>query len=91
LVLKRGGIINVLGAASEESFRPCLGTQFFQTAVFQIQKYTLVMTLLQFTIVGVSRPGVPKPTSECRCVPQPRWVEREAEREGGKRGGRSWA
>jgi hypothetical protein len=28
--------------------------------------------------------GVPEPTSECRCVPQPRWVEREAEREGGK-------
>jgi hypothetical protein len=32
--------------------------------------------------------GVPKPTSECRCVPQPRWVERVGEREGGKRGGR---
>ena len=32
--------------------------------------------------------GVPRPTSECRRVPQPRWVEREAEREGGKRGGR---
>jgi hypothetical protein len=29
--------------------------------------------------------GVPKPTSECRCVPQPRWVERVGEREGGKR------
>jgi hypothetical protein len=28
--------------------------------------------------------GVPEPTSECRRVPQPRWVEREAEREGGK-------
>jgi hypothetical protein len=28
--------------------------------------------------------GVPRPTSECRRVPQPRWVEREAEREGGK-------
>jgi hypothetical protein len=27
--------------------------------------------------------GVPKPTSECRCVPQPRWVERVGEREGG--------
>jgi hypothetical protein len=28
------------------------------------------------------------PTSECRRVPQPRWVEREGEREGGKeRGG----
>jgi hypothetical protein len=33
--------------------------------------------------------GVPGPTSECRRVPQPRWVEREGEREGGKeRGGR---
>jgi hypothetical protein len=29
------------------------------------------------------------PTSECRRVPQPRWVERVGEREGGKeRGGR---
>jgi hypothetical protein len=34
--------------------------------------------------VGVSRPGVPRPTSECRRVPQPRWVEREVEREGGR-------
>ena len=30
------------------------------------------------------------PTSECRRVPQPRWVERVGEREGGKRGGRRW-
>ena len=28
--------------------------------------------------------GVPKPTSECRCVPQPRWVKRVGEREGGE-------
>jgi hypothetical protein len=28
--------------------------------------------------------GVPEPTSECRHVPQPRWVEREGEREGGR-------
>jgi hypothetical protein len=28
--------------------------------------------------------GVPGPTSECRRVPQPRWVEREGEREGGE-------
>jgi hypothetical protein len=34
--------------------------------------------------VGVSRPGVPEPTSGCRRVPQPRWVEREGEREGGR-------
>jgi hypothetical protein len=32
--------------------------------------------------------GVPGPTSECRRVPQPRWVEREGKREGGERGGR---
>jgi hypothetical protein len=31
--------------------------------------------------------GVPELTSECRRVPQPRWVEREGEREGGERGG----
>jgi hypothetical protein len=35
--------------------------------------------------VGVSRPGGSLgPTSECRRVPQPRWVEREGEREGGR-------
>jgi hypothetical protein len=28
--------------------------------------------------------GVPEPTSECPRVPQPRWVEREGEREGGR-------
>jgi hypothetical protein len=28
--------------------------------------------------------GVPGPTSECRRVPLPRWVEREGEREGGR-------
>jgi hypothetical protein len=28
--------------------------------------------------------GVPEPTSKCRRVPQPRWVEREGEREGGR-------
>jgi hypothetical protein len=32
--------------------------------------------------------GVLKPTSECRCVPQLRWVEHVGEREGGKQGGR---
>jgi hypothetical protein len=35
--------------------------------------------------VSVSRPGGSLgPTSECRRVPQPRWVERVGEREGGK-------
>jgi hypothetical protein len=28
--------------------------------------------------------GVPGPTSECRRVPQPRWVEPKGEREGGE-------
>jgi hypothetical protein len=28
-----------------------------------------------YTVVGVSRRGVPKPTSEYRHVPQPRWVD----------------
>jgi hypothetical protein len=28
--------------------------------------------------------GVPGPMSECRRVPQPKWVEREGEREGGR-------
>jgi hypothetical protein len=36
-------------------------------------------------VVGVPRPGGSRgPTSECRRVPQPRWVEREGEREGGR-------
>jgi hypothetical protein len=33
--------------------------------------------------VGVSRPGVPKPTSECRRVPQPRWVDARPSTKGG--------
>jgi hypothetical protein len=44
----------------------------------------LLMGLSATLPVGVPRPGVPEPTSECRRVPQPRWVERESEREGGK-------
>jgi hypothetical protein len=27
--------------------------------------------------------GVPKPTSECRCVPQPRWVDARPSAKGG--------
>jgi hypothetical protein len=48
------------------------------------------IVILNLSSVGVSRPGGSLgPTSECRRVPQPRWVEREGEREGGKeRGGR---
>jgi hypothetical protein len=34
-------------------------------------------------IIGVSRPGVPKPTSECRRVPQPRWVDARPSAKGG--------
>jgi hypothetical protein len=38
--------------------------------------------------VGVSRLGGPKADEWVCRVPQPRWVERVGEREGGKRGGR---
>jgi hypothetical protein len=44
--------------------RPCLGTPFFQTAVFQILKYTLVVTLLQFIILQFSKTTVSN-TSRC--------------------------
>jgi hypothetical protein len=30
--------------------RPCLGTRFLKTTVFEILQYTLVMTIPQFTI-----------------------------------------
>jgi hypothetical protein len=30
--------------------RPCLGTKFLKTTVFEIVQYTLVMTIPQFTI-----------------------------------------
>jgi hypothetical protein len=36
-----------------------------------------------YTSVGVSRPGVPGPTSECRRVPQPRWVGARPSAKGG--------
>jgi hypothetical protein len=52
------------GCDLAEYFRPCLGTQFFQTAVFQILKYTLVMTLLQFTMLQFSNTTVSN-TSRC--------------------------
>jgi hypothetical protein len=35
--------------------------------------------------VGVSRPGVPGPTSECRRVPQLRWVDARPSAKGGER------
>jgi hypothetical protein len=44
------GHVSVMGHCTSREhrsrLRPCLGTQFFQTTVFQILKYTLVMTLL---------------------------------------------
>jgi hypothetical protein len=52
----------------------------------QIHKNAQATTVLLASLLSAFRDrGVPKPTSECRCVPQPRWVERVGEREGGKR------
>jgi hypothetical protein len=43
-----------------------------------------------FWFVGVSRPGVPKPTSECAACPSPDGSSAWASAKGGKeRGGRS--
>jgi hypothetical protein len=33
-----------------KNIRPCLGTKFLKTTVFEILQYTLVMTIQQFTI-----------------------------------------
>jgi hypothetical protein len=33
-----------------KKLRPCLGTKFLKTTVFEILQYTLVMTIPQFTI-----------------------------------------
>jgi hypothetical protein len=46
------------------TIRPCLGAQFFQTTVFQILKYALVMILLQFTMLQFSNTTVSN-TSRC--------------------------
>jgi hypothetical protein len=35
----------------DEEFRPCLGTKFLETTVFEILQYTLVMTIPQFKIL----------------------------------------
>jgi hypothetical protein len=56
----------------------------FKRRLVHILAYTIYLEVCRRFETG----GVPRPTSECRRVPQPRWVEREAEREGGKRGGR---
>jgi hypothetical protein len=50
-------------------------------------KYGLVIVddFSRFTWCRRSETGESRgPTSECRRVPQPRWVEREGEREGGR-------
>jgi hypothetical protein len=39
---------------------------------------------IYLSIVGVSRPGGPRADEWVCCVPQPRWVERVGEREGGR-------
>jgi hypothetical protein len=47
-------------------------------------RYSKYKIQLKYSIiVGVSRPGVPKPTSECRRVPQPRWVDARPSAKGG--------
>jgi hypothetical protein len=48
----------------------------------QATKHTLSFNLISPS-VGVSTPGVPKPTSECRHVPQPRWVDARPSVKGG--------
>jgi hypothetical protein len=55
--------------------------------IFPISSNLCIMGITEQDLIWLSAfrdRGVPKPTSECRRVPQPRWVEREAEREGGK-------
>jgi hypothetical protein len=41
-------------------------------------------SIAQKATVGVSRQGGPKADEWVCCVPQPRWVERVSEREGGR-------
>jgi hypothetical protein len=43
----------------------------------------IALKFLRLVVSAFRDRGVPKPTSECRRVPQPRWVERVGEREGG--------
>jgi hypothetical protein len=50
--------------------------------------YLFLHYYLLILFVGVSRPGVPKPTSEVSPRAPAQMGRREAEREGGKRGGR---
>jgi hypothetical protein len=54
--------------------------------IFQVHTNIFFITFLMLIrILSAFRDrGVPEPTSECRRVPQPRWVEHEGEREGGK-------
>jgi hypothetical protein len=50
----------------------------------QIMAYIEVCMILMVAMLSVFRDrGVPKPTSECRCVPQPRWVDARPSAKGG--------
>jgi hypothetical protein len=57
--------------------------------IIQVLTYELIiqvltrLTRLNMNCVGVPRPGVPKPTSECRRVPQPGWVDARPSAKGG--------
>jgi hypothetical protein len=53
-------------------------TDLFLWGIFYLSKYIFIHMCRRFETGGSLRP-----TSECR-VPQPRWVERVGEREGGK-------
>jgi hypothetical protein len=47
--------------------------------------YPQILNIYQNIIVGVSRPGVPRPTSEMSPRAPAQMGQREAEREGGKK------
>jgi hypothetical protein len=49
----------------------------------RVSSHTFIAQQVVGNNVGVPRPGVPKPTSECRRVPQPRWVDARPSTKGG--------
>jgi hypothetical protein len=76
---------------------PCGATSLHTSWLMQQKLFTSLQQIDEGILVGASinnegrkivsafrDRGVPEPTSECRRVPQPRWVERGGEREGGK-------
>jgi hypothetical protein len=67
-------------SVDQKAYRSMIGSLLYLCA----SRPDIMLSVCMCASVGDSRPGVPKPTSECRRVPQPRWVEREGEREGGK-------